>query len=212
MIKEVIHRYALMGDPRAEVEPPNLVRSRPADRPADVLTTVAGRLSALDVGVTSSATAAAPGEDAAEAMWRRKVREREPVRDELEEIGVQYVPIVWTHHGRPHVQTKGVIKAIARASARRHGGGAAAIERGIKCRVATALARRAARMSLACMRRGNMEPDEEEGSEQGPWRELPMIGAEAGRCAPCRSGTAPAGGERAGDPRGAGVVGGRHRR
>ena len=209
LIKEVLRRYALLADPRTEIEPTNLVRSRPADRPADVLTTAAGRLSALDVGVTSTATASAPGEDAAEAMWRRKRREREPIRAELEEAGIQYVPVVWTHHGRPHAQAKAVVRGISRAVARRHGGGALAIERGIRCRIGTALARRVARMSLACMGRGDTMPGEEENGSGDPWKELPAIGGEPGRCQPCRSGTAPPPDRAADDPMGRGVGSGR---
>ena len=129
LVKEELHRFALIGDPRSELEPENLVRSRPRDRPADVLTAAVGRLSALDVGVTSSATAPAPGEDAAEKMWRRKTQEREVVRDELEELGIVYTPVVWTNHGRPHPQATSAVQAIARAAARRHGCTARAMER-----------------------------------------------------------------------------------
>ena len=162
--------------------------SRPLDRPADVLTAAVGRLSALDVGVTSSATAPAPGEDAAEAMWRRKTQEREGVRGELEELGIVYTPVVWTNHGRPHPQAAAAVQAIARAAARRRGGTARAMERALRERIGAALARRGARMSLAAMARrdeGAVEPG------AGVWRELSAADAPSAADARARAPAAP---------------------
>ncbi|CAK0796533.1 unnamed protein product, partial [Prorocentrum cordatum] len=166
-VKEELHRFAVMGDPRSELEPENLVRSRPLDRPADVLTAAVGRLSALDVGVTSSATAPAPGEDAAEAMWQRKNRERDSVRGELEELGIVYSSVVWTSHGRPHLQ-------------------AAAVQRALRERIGAALARRGARTSLATVARLD-DSAAEPGA--GVWRELAAVDAAAAAGA---QGSAPA--------------------
>ena len=65
LVKEIIHKFASRADAHSELEPPNLVRSRPRDRPADVLSAASGRLSALDIGITSSALATGAGDDAA---------------------------------------------------------------------------------------------------------------------------------------------------
>ena len=111
-------------------------------------------------------------------MWQRKTRERLPIRSELEEIGVTHTPIIWTHHERPHEQAQTAILGIARAVARRRGGGAAAVESGIRGRIETAIARRSGRMSLACTPRhdgGGGGSDDDGGEDTGPWRELPPI-------------------------------------
>ena len=178
LVKEIIHKFAARADAHAELEPPHLVRSRPADRPADILTAATGRLSALDVGITSSALSAA-GADAAEAMWRKKTKEREPIRDELEQSGIIYTPLVWTHHGRAHEQANTAIKAIARSVARRWGGSPAASERGLRERIGIALARRAARMSLATWSRDADRLGTEEEFECDAWQALPSIARDA---------------------------------
>ncbi|CAK0902514.1 unnamed protein product [Prorocentrum cordatum] len=173
---EELHRFAVMGDPRRELEPENFVRSRPLGRPADVPTAAVGSLSALDVGVTSSATAPAPGEGAAEAMWQRKTRGRDSVRGELEELGIVYTPVVWTSHGRPRPQAAAAVPAIARAAARRRGGAARAMERALRGRIGAALALRGARVSLA-----PMAPLDDGAAEPGAgvWRVLAAVDAAA---------------------------------
>ena len=172
-------RIATKADPASEMEPSHLVRSRPADRPADVLSAAPGRLSALDIGITSAVVSTFRSEDPAELMWKRKTREREPIRQELEEIGTVYTPIVWTHHGRPHASAENVVKAIAKAANRRSGGSVNLIERAFRERIGIAIARRAARMSLATFTRGGSRHAEEEVDEDermdGAWKELPPV-------------------------------------
>ena len=148
-VRDIVFSNALNADASAEREPEHLIPSRPRDRPADVLTAaVPGCVAALDIGVASPAAAAA-GEDAAEAMWRRKVDEREDVRPELEQAGIRYRPFVFTAYGRPHSAATEAIRHIARLAARRRGWAAKAGERQFRSAIATALARRLARMSLA---------------------------------------------------------------
>ena len=147
--RDVVHKFALYGDPSAECEPQHLIPSRPRDRPADVLTSAApGCVAALDVGVASPAALAA-GDDAAEAMWRRKVAEREPVRGELEQAGIIYKPFVFTTFGRPHPAASETIRHIAKRGARQRGWAATALERQFRSSLGAVLARRMARMSLA---------------------------------------------------------------
>lgn len=110
---------------------------------------IPGRLAALDIGVTSPASAA--GGDATLAMFERKVHERADVRDELEQQNIVYCPLVWTHFGRPHPAATDAVRQIARRVARKRGGVAlAVVERKMHAAISVALALRAARMSLAC--------------------------------------------------------------
>jgi len=150
-IRDTILAYAAEVDPSADREPEGLVASQPRARPADVLTSAAipGRLAALDIGVTSPA--AAGGEDAADAMFQRKVAEHDSQRAELEAQNIVYRPIIWTHFGRPHEAALDAIRHISKLVARRRGGvNANVIERKISAAVSVCIARRAALMSLAC--------------------------------------------------------------
>ena len=150
-LRDSLFGFACEADPASEWEPTDLVPSRPWARPADVLTPAAitGRVAALDVGVT--APAAARGEDATEQMFRRKLREREPERPELESQNIVYRPVVWTCYGRPHPAAVEVIRNIARRIARRRGRASQrAITMQIHAAFSVCIARRAARMSLAC--------------------------------------------------------------
>ena len=135
-----------------------MVALQPRARPADALTSAAipGRVAALDIGVTSPA--ASSGEDAADAMFRRKVQEREGIRNELDHQNIEYRPMVWTHFGRLHEAAVDVIRSIARIVARRRGNmKPSIIERKIRTAVSVCIARRAARMSLACWPSGMRE-------------------------------------------------------
>ena len=110
---------------------------------------IVGRVAALDVGVTSPA--ASGGADAADAMFRRKVQEREGQRAELESQNIVYRPMVWTHFGRTHQAAGDAINSIAKLVARKRGGvKTSVIERTIHAAMSVFIARRAARMSLAC--------------------------------------------------------------
>ena len=141
--------YALLADPSTEREPENLIPSRPRDRPADVLTAAAsGCVAALDLGVASPAAAAA-GDDAAEAMWQRKIAERESVQEELQQAGIRYRPMVFTTFGRPHPAASAIIDHIVKKAARRKGWAVRSLGRQFWCNIGVVLARRSARMSLA---------------------------------------------------------------
>ena len=83
-----------------------LVPSRPALRPADILTTssasgLTGLLAALGIGITSSAAASA-GSGCTESMLIRKCRRMEPSLEELEAQDVFYHPITFSCFGRLH--------------------------------------------------------------------------------------------------------------
>ena len=108
-LRDSLFEFASAADPATEWEPEDLVPSRPKSRPADVLTSaaVAGRMAALDVGVTSPAVAR--GVDATDAMYRRKVREREPEQPEVEAQNIVYRPFVWSTFGRPLSATNAAI-------------------------------------------------------------------------------------------------------
>ena len=74
---------------------------------------IPGRVAVLDVGVTSPA--AAFGEDATKAMYRRKVQEREGERPELEAQNIEYRPLVWTCFGRPHQAATDALKLLEKS-------------------------------------------------------------------------------------------------
>jgi len=148
-VRDVLFEFALHADPSAEKEPEFLIPSRPRDRPADVLTSaVPGCVAALDVGVASPAAAAA-GDDAAKSMRIRKIGEREPVQQELEQAGIVYKPFVFTTFGRPDAAACDILKSIVKRGARRKGWYAVAFDRKFRASLVTVLARRMARMSLS---------------------------------------------------------------
>ena len=97
MRDEIFHSsYSI--DPSTELEPTGLVDSRPALRPADVLTGVSdpsGRLAALDVGIICPAAQGA-GEDCVQTMVDRKQARIDRYRDELEQAGIEYRPIAFS--------------------------------------------------------------------------------------------------------------------
>ena len=105
-------------------------------------------MAALDVGIV--APAAHSSEDAAAEMFDRKVSEREPIRPILEQQNIWYQPIVWTAYGRPHAQASKAVAGIARKVARRRGSKAEAVLAQMQIAIGVCIARRAARMSLAC--------------------------------------------------------------
>ena len=154
-VRDCLYDFACTADPATEWEPEDLVPSRPRARPADVLTpaAIAGRVAALDIGITSPASA--PGADAAEAMFVRKTGERESQRSELEAQNIVYRPVVWTCFGRPHAAAEAVVLAIAKRIARKRGRTSVkAVVRQMQLAFSVCIARRAARMSLACWPRG----------------------------------------------------------
>ena len=84
-------------------------------------------------------------------MFRRKVGEREGIKDELDRQGIDYIPVIWSNFGKSHTAADQVITAIAKRVARRRGHvKPTVVARRIHKDVGTEIARRAARMSLAC--------------------------------------------------------------
>ena len=142
-----------------------LIASAPGDRPADVLTSALtmGLDTALDIGIASP-DAAGAGADCAESMRRRKANRYAPHAHELAASRVVYRPLIWSCYGREHPDTSAALLAIARRAARRRG--MADFERLLaraRAAIGVALARRAARMVHACMRR------------PGPWRQRALL-------------------------------------
>ena len=83
-------------------------------------------------------------------MFKRKCGEREPIRSELEAQNISYRPVIWTTYGRPHAQAAAAINGIAKRLARKRGCKTKTAAQQIRSAVGVCLARRAARMSLAC--------------------------------------------------------------
>ena len=136
--------------------------SRLRARPADVLTPAAlsGRVAALDVGVTSPA--ASTGSDATDDMFERKMMERQAELPELAAQNIVYRPLVWTCFGRPHKAAQEVLTSIAKRVARKRGCHPKTVLKKMEAAISVCIARRAARMSLACWPRDTLHG----GSEQ----------------------------------------------
>ena len=103
-VRNELFNYAYSIDPSTELEPTGPVDSRPALRPAVVLTGVSdpsGRLAALGVGIISPAAQGA-GEDCVQTMVDRKATRMDRYRDELEQAGTEHRPTAFSCYGRPH--------------------------------------------------------------------------------------------------------------
>ena len=162
-VRDEIFAYAHSIDPSTEVEPTGLVGSRPALRPADVLTGVpdpSGRLAALDVGIISPAAQGA-GADCVQSMVDRKNARIGPYRRELEDIGVEYRPVAFSCFGRPHGDAVRILQAMAKQHARRKGTEMHTEMRRLMSKITTEIWRRAARMVRQCT------PEMDEGEEDG---------------------------------------------
>jgi len=161
-IRDVVHKAALAADPAAEQEPLGLIVDHPTLRPADVLTSAAlpGCLAALDIGVMAPEASGA-GSDCAAAIRRRKLGEYDVYEDDLRRAGLTYVPITWSAFGRPHPTTHAILCNLARQAARRRGGSdAAVLQRRTAASIGLEVARRGARMVMACLPGGDEEEQE----------------------------------------------------
>ena len=149
------------------------MNSRPALRPADVLTGVpdpSGRLAALDVGIIAPQAQGA-GTDCVETMVARKQRRADGFREELEQAGIEYRVLAISAYGRFHPEFLRVLTAMAKAHGRRRGTEPEVELRRLQCRISVSVWRRAARMVRACVPLRGEDEDEEladqEGSEPG---------------------------------------------
>ena len=166
-IRDEVFAFASAIDATAELEPLGLVASRPALRPADVLTGVpdpSGRLAALDVGVIAP-HAQGSGNDCVETMVARKQQRADGFRDELEQGGIEYRVLAISCYGRLHPEFDRILSSMAKAHARRKGSEAAVELRKVKTKIAVAIWRRAARMVQACT---PLAADEEDIDEEEP--------------------------------------------
>jgi len=162
-VRKHVHHLARSADPTAEEEPLGLIPSHPTLRPADVFTSAAhpGRLSALDVGVTSPEAIGA-GSDCTESMRLRKLGDYGSHLAALERQNILYQPIVWSAYGRPNAATTAVLQAMARQAARRRGlASAKVLQRRAEAAISVEIWRRAARMVFSCW------PRHDEGEGQG---------------------------------------------
>ena len=105
-------------------------------------------MTAADLGITSPSVAKS-AEQAKDDMVARKVKERTGIQEVLYREEVVYKPMVASHMGSLHGDFDEWIRRLAKAVGRKKGWAAKAVERQIRGRLGAALARRAARMSLA---------------------------------------------------------------
>ena len=152
VVCSVVHGLSNLADPSASSEPRGLVPSRPAIRPADVLTSAAFCIpAALDVCVASP-DAAGAGTDACIAAAKRKREKYRDVLVELHDEGYDYRPLVWTCWGRPSVEVQAVIRSLASVAARRRGlADPKPLEMRARALIGAQIWRRAAAMALACL-------------------------------------------------------------
>ena len=144
--------FARLADSTSEPEVLGLISSAPDLRPADILTSALGgsHMTALDVGI-SSPDAVGAGDDCTVTMRRRKLRRYEPFERELQDHQIAYRPVVWSCYGREHSDTTSVLIAIARRAARRLGySDFKPLLARARAKIGVAIARRCARMVLAC--------------------------------------------------------------
>ena len=153
-VTAVVHVLASLADPSSCSEPLGLVPSRPALRPADVLTSAAfSHLAALDVCVASP-DAGGAGTDACAAGAVRKADQYKDILAELQEEGYTYHPLVWSAWGRPGHQALSAVRTLAAAVARRRGlGDAQALEARARGLIGAAIWKRAASMVRICLNR-----------------------------------------------------------
>ena len=101
-----------------------------------------------------SPDAVGAGTDCVEAMRQRKAGEYADHFEEMEAQGVFYRPVTFSAYGRPHPDATAMLATIAKRAARRRGfGDHRQILRRATVKVGMQIARRAARMVLACLPR-----------------------------------------------------------
>ena len=156
-ISSVVHRLAYLGDSSASAEPRGLVPSRPALRPADILTSAFCRQAALDVCVASPDAGGAGG-DACAAAIRRKRRRYGDAIDELHSEGYDYRPLVWSCWGRPDADASVAIQTLSSVAARRRGWPCGRpLEQRACALIGAHVWRRVARMVLSCAPGGSAD-------------------------------------------------------
>ena len=169
-VRDKIFEFTSAIDGTSELEPLGLVSSRPALRPADMLTGVpdpSGRLAALDVGIIAPQAQGA-GADCVETMVTRKQRRADSFRAELEEAGIEYRVLAISCYGRLHPDCHRILTSLARAHGRRRGTEAGVELRKLQTKISVAVWRRAARMVLACTPEAQDEEDVDDAEPIAP--------------------------------------------
>jgi hypothetical protein len=181
-VRDVLAAAFAAGDAATECEVQGLIPSAPTLRPADILTRAGHErfLAAVDVMVKAPATAGVEG-DCTELGKREKLNNYGPYLDELEGLGIRYMPAVFSAYGRRHPDVTKMLKQAALRAARRRGGVPAEELQERWARDAAAVIwSRAASMVLRCVRRTQETDDEvrrreeevvvEDEEEEGQWR------------------------------------------
>ena len=150
----VVHGLASLADASSSLEPTGLVPSRPALRPADVLTSAACCLpAALDICVASPDSAGAGINVCISAAARKSAHYKE-VLEELRAEGYDYKPLIWTCWGRPSLDAQAAIRTLAAVAARRRGlSSPVPLETRARALIGAQIWRRAALMVLSCLLR-----------------------------------------------------------
>jgi hypothetical protein len=106
--------------------------------------------------------ASGAGRDCTEALRRRKLREHQVYEEDMRRAGLTYVPMAWSAFGRPHDVAHAVLGNVARMAARRRGGTEAEVlRRRTAAAIGLEIARRSAKMVMACLPGGEDEEENE---------------------------------------------------
>ena len=140
--------YVREADPQAQTEVLGLSVVRPEMRLADIYTNAAvpNRDAAIDVTVVSPEAGYA-GMDCVQNAFRRKLEKHVDVLEEWRGSNMTFQPMVWSHWGRPHHNTRMIMKHICGNIARKTETSSRDIERRWSCEIALTLALRRARMA-----------------------------------------------------------------
>jgi hypothetical protein len=125
-VRDVLAHAFGEGDAATECEVQGLIPSAPTLRPADILTRAGHEryLAAVDVMFKAPATAGPDG-DCTEMGKREKLDNYGPYLEELEALGIRFMPAVFSAYGRRHPDVTKMLKQAALRAARRRGGATA---------------------------------------------------------------------------------------
>ena len=119
-VANLVHKASLGCDPSAEIEVPGFIPGTDL-RPADVLTTTLGNgMTALDISIASPHAQQA-GNDCTAATVQRKLAYYGPHLPHLQRFNIEYMPMVWSSHGRPHAHTLSVLRTLSKRLSQRRG-------------------------------------------------------------------------------------------
>ena len=141
-------------DPAVDVEPKGLCESDPGLRPGDFISAEVfpNCEAAVDVTIRSPEVSHVGG-DCVQNGYVEKTRKYERKYTDLQRHGMKYIPMVWSHWGRAHIDVKRIIARVSTIAGQRRGLDPASIARRWKKELGTILALRQARCAARILPR-----------------------------------------------------------